>query len=249
VREFHALAGKGIAYLKGNSCGIGHANWDFMKPYCSTRRNQGLTLLEVLVTILVLVVLMVLLGLPDLDHGSHRKAMQISCVNNLKEIELADHIWRGDHGDKYPAEVSITNGVAMESAGTGDAANYFQVMSNELSTPKLLLCPADTDHSLATNFSVGFSAKNISYFANLNASEANPQSFLIGDDNFDISGVPVKSGLLELSTNALITWSGARHRFNGNIGLTDGSVQQLTISALQQAFENSGSATNRILIP
>jgi prepilin-type processing-associated H-X9-DG protein len=118
-----------------------------------------------------------------------------------------------------------------------------------LSTPKILLCPADTDHSLATNFSAGFSGKNISYFANLDATEANPQSFLSGDDNFEIGGVPVKSGLLQLSTNISMTWSSARHGFTGNIGLTDGSVQQLTHLDLQHAFQNSGSVSNRILIP
>jgi hypothetical protein len=35
----------------------------------------------------------------------------------------------------------------------------------------------------------------------------NPQMILSGDDNFEISGVPVKSGLLELSSNAPISWT------------------------------------------
>jgi competence protein ComGC len=206
-----------------------------------------MTLVEVLVVLLAMALLVALL-LPALALTKHKRS-HLSCASQLKEISLAYRIWEGDNGNLYPMSVSVTNGGAMELARTGDAAIIFQVMSNELSTPKILLCPADTDHSLATNFSVRFSAKNISYFANLDASEANPQLLLSGDDNFEIGGVPVKSGVLELPTNTLISWSGTRHKFVGNVCLTDGSVQQLTISGLQQAFQSSGSATNRILIP
>jgi len=235
--------------LLENVAGIGHAGVNFMKPRCSERRNQALTLVEVLVVIFVVGVF-ALMFLPSGNYNSvYRKAKRIECVNNLKEISLACQIWERDHGGNYPMDVSMTNGGAMELARTGDAAIIFQVMSNELSTPKILLCPADEDHSLATNFLVGFSAKNISYFANPDASPTNTQSLLSGDDNFEIGGVPVKSGRLECSTNSLIRWSGTRHKLNGNIGLTDGSVYMLNISGLQQAFKNSGSSANRILIP
>jgi competence protein ComGC len=233
--------------LLGNRSGIGHAEWNSMKPHCSIQRNNGLTLVEVLVILIVLAFLAVTL-LPKEPHA-RTKARWIICASQLKEIGLAYRIWEGDNGNLYPMSVSVTNGGAMELAQAGDAARIFQVMSNELSRPEILLCPADTDHSRATNFSVGFSAKNTSYFANLNAAEANPQSILSGDDNFEIGGDRIESGQLELTTNTLITWSRTRHKFAGNIGLTDGSVRQLTISGLQQAFQNSGSATNRILIP
>jgi hypothetical protein len=72
---------------------------------------------------------------------------------------------------------------------------------------------------------------------------------LSGDDNFEIGGVPVKSGLLELSTNTPISWTAARHKFVGNIGLSYGSVQQVTQSGLRQAVQQAGFATNRLAIP
>jgi prepilin-type processing-associated H-X9-DG protein len=68
---------------------------------------------------------------------------------------------------------------------------------------------------------------------------------LLGDDNFEIGGVPVKSGLLELSMNTPISWTAARHKFVGNIGLADGSVQQVTQDGLRSAFVVS----NRLAIP
>ncbi len=134
----------------------------------------------------------------------------------------------------------------MEQAATGNAAAVFEVMSNQLSTPKILVCPEDADHFAATNFSSGFSARNISYFVGVNANETNPQTLLAGDDNFAIDGVPIKSGLLNLTTNPLISWSSARHKFVGNVAMTDDSVQQLSTGGLQDCIK---LATNQIAIP
>ena len=153
-----------------------------MKTQCSKRRNYGLTLVEILVVIFVLAILVAML-LPTSSSGP-RKARRISCVNNLKQIGLAYRIWEGDHGDEYPMSVSVTNGGAMEFVAAGNVTAIFQVMSNELSTPKILFCPADERRAYATNFSAGFSAQNISYFIGLDADETNPQTLLSGDDNF-----------------------------------------------------------------
>ena len=90
---------------------------------------------------------------------------------------------------------------------------------------------------------------NISYFINPGAAEAYPQMILSGDDNFEIGGVPVMSGLLLLTTNSPISWTGARHKFVGNLAIADGSVQQVTQFGLRQAIQNSGVATNRLAIP
>jgi prepilin-type processing-associated H-X9-DG protein len=91
--------------------------------------------------------------------------------------------------------------------------------------------------------------KNVSYFVGLNASEDDPQAILSGDDNFEIGGIAVKSGLLELPTNSPIAWTVARHKFSGNILLADGSVQTVTISALTNLLHQTGLATNRLAIP
>lgn len=90
--------------------------------------------------------------------------------------------------------VSVTNGGATELAAAGDVAACFQVMSNELSTPKILHCPDDAHRTYATNFSTRFSAANISYFINADAAEAYPQMILDGDDNLLVDGKPVPAG-------------------------------------------------------
>ena len=82
-----------------------------------------------------------------------KKAQRINCVNNLKQVGLATRIWSGDNGDKYPTAVANSAGgpnsyVAANSTiafnswsqnsglNVGYAYAVFQVMSNELSTPK-----------------------------------------------------------------------------------------------------------------
>jgi hypothetical protein len=83
----------------------------------------------------------------------------------------------------------------------------------------------------------------------LDADTNRSKTFLCGDDNFAIGGVPVKSGLLEFSTNAPITWTAARHKFAGNIGLADGSAWQVNDQLLVQKLIETGVATNRLALP
>lgn len=217
-----------------------------MKPRSSNQINHAMTLIEVLVIIAVLAVLVAVL-LPALA-AAKRKHSRIGCVDNLKEIGLACRVWEGDNGDKYPMFVSVTNGGAMELVVTGNVLVNFLVMSNELSTPRILHCPEDTEHNETNSFAM-LASSNISYFINIDATEVYPQMFLSGDDNFEIGGVPVKSGLLELSTNTPISWTAARHKFVGNIAMADGSVQQVTQDGLRQWIQQSGVATNRLAIP
>jgi len=54
---------------------------------------------------------------------AQQQAERIQCVNNLKQIGLAMRIWAGDNNGKYPTSLVV--------------------MSNELSTVKILICPSD----------------------------------------------------------------------------------------------------------
>jgi len=204
-------------------------------------------MVEVLVVIGI-IVLLAAIFLPALATAK-KKSSKIGCVNCLKQIGLAGRIWSGDNWDKYPTEVSTANGGAMELAATGDVVSVFQVMSNELSTPKILYCPNDVEHSMATNFGFGLTAKNISYFAGLDTGTNHTQGFLCGDDNFQINNISVTSGLLEISSGTPIGWTALRHKYFGNICLADGSVQSVTDSGLSKLIQQTGLATNRLAIP
>lgn len=213
----------------------------------SIRRNHALTLFEVLVVIAIVLMLAAVL-LPTLAKD-RRKSSKIGCVNNLKQLGLAYRIWGGDNGDLYPMRVPVANGGAMESAATDDVVAVFQVMTNELSTPKILICPDDLNHDAATNFS-SFVATNISYLVGINAdTNYSPNLILSGDANLTLAGRPVKSGLLDVAAGAPVGWEANRHSYGGNIGLNDGSVQSMTRSGLMSCLSSTGLATNRLVIP
>jgi competence protein ComGC len=217
----------------------------------SNKKNCAMTLVEALMVIACLFILAALLLLPMLALTKHR-SVRLGCVSNLKQVNLAFRIWEGDHNNQYPMAVSVTNKGAMELIQTGNVAAIFQVMSNELTTTKILVCPNDPDRTFATNWN-DLNGSHISYFVSPDASEEYPQMILDGDDNFVIAGKPVKPGMLEIPPNLPVSWSGTRHGPCGNIGLADGSVQEESSFGLRTAFEYStngtGIFTNRIAIP
>lgn len=98
------------------------------------------------------------------DNNSQLKRSE----NNLKQIGLAFRIWEGDNGDQYPFNVSQAKGGVKELCKTDsngfekNPAAVFMVMSNELSTPRILVCPNDPQKQAATDFS-SLTADNISY--------------------------------------------------------------------------------------
>ncbi len=220
-----------------------------MKLNHPCRTNRALNLFEVMLAITIVLVLAVLL-LPAII-ASHRKnypAPRIYCINNLKQVGLAYRVWAGDNNDKYPMDVPVSTNGAMELIATGNVLSVYLCMSNELSIAKILHCPVDKQTTAVALFD-GLNRTNVSYFVGPDANQDQPQMILSGDDNLAVSNVPVTSGILTLPTNTPIAWTKERHVNAGNIGLADGSAQQVTISALQNAFQQTGYPTNRIAIP
>jgi len=199
-----------------------------------------------MVVITVLAILAALL-LPALARA-RQKAKRVQCVNNLKQDGLAFRLWSGDNGGQYPMSVSTNQGGTMEFDIGADTFRHFQVMSNELNKPKILVCPADT-RDAASGF-IRLQNRNISYFVGLEANELYPQRFLDGDRN--VTGDRrLEKGILKVVPGRRLGWTQAMHVNQGNLGLADGSVQQLSNSGLNAALRDSGEATNvwRIALP
>lgn len=225
------------------------------------KRIPGFSILDLLI-IIVAVAGIIFIILPNLAR-SRMRSKRIGCTNQLKQVGLAFRQWGLDNEDKFPMQVSATNGGATEQAQLGSAYAVFLVMSNELSTPKILFCPNESNpkRKAANTFAqtvppgspqalVPFTpTNNLSYFVGLDADEAKPETIISGDDNFTVGKVRPNAGLLLLDTNSPVTWTKGRHVYGGNVGLADGSVQCYSTPAFRAALVKTGIATNRLAMP
>lgn len=123
--------------------------------------------------------------LPAMSNAKE-KAQSINCINNMKQQGLSFRLWAGDNGDKYPFNVSKAKGGTLELCdrnGDGYDGNSFQhflVMTNELGTPKILVCPSDKTKTAAVQFG-NLGPENVTYQvrSGTQVDESNPEEVLI----------------------------------------------------------------------
>ena len=213
----------------------------------SSKRNAAMTLMDVGMVVAIVIILAAVFS--QVLHRPTAQSSRIGCVNNLKEIGMTFRVWEGDNRGIYPMGISVTNGGSMEMVATGNVVQTFLAMSNGLDTPKILICPADSSRIEALSLP-GLANSNVSYFIGVEVTnDANPNMILSGDGNFEAGGVPVNGGLQSFGTRDPVVWTATRHMHAGNIGMADGSAQQVNDSELIIRLGLTGFATNRFAIP
>ena len=221
-----------------------------MKSIPPRKRVPGFTLLELLCVIAIIAILAALL-LPTLSQGK-AKAQRVSCINNLRESGVAFHSFAHDHNGKFPMAVASDAGGTQEFAqseltnegGPYSAFRHFQALSNELVTPKTLICPSDT-RSPAADFGT-LKNENLSYFTAVTADYNQPNSILAGDRNITNDSLPNPSEL-HMDPEQPVRWTPEMHRSKGNLLFSDGRVEQWGTPGLASAGAQPEGGTDLAL--
>ena len=243
----------------------------------NTTRKEDLafTLIELIVVIAIVAILAA--SLLSAMAGARPGALRLTCSNSLKQIGVAFRTWSLSHDGNMPMRVAYSQGGDSDDVGfrvlsatqkfSRGVSIMFLCMSNELSTPKNLYCPAESESSyrqLPTTFSgsggpgvVPYTNDlNVSYFIGVDAQSTSPHMLLSGDHNLGGNGNPPTTMYLAapatgtpfiyLGTNFTVNqgpdWLDTIHGQHGNVLMADGSVGWFNRSELQDALRNSGDS-------
>ena len=200
-----------------------------------------------LAVLIVMVCVLASLANPFLSQSRVRSDVLL-CQGNLAQIGRAYQLWGNDHEDQHPALVNPGDGGLRGSPEAGNIYIQFAWLSNQLASPKVLVCPADTNTvRRAFDFSSnpdgglmhqGYRNNAVSYMTSLHAWSSASRAFVSGDRNVE----PRQFNYCSYAQTAAQSWywdsawGRSIHWEKGNVLFKDGSVEDSSTEGLRRAI-------------
>jgi len=168
------------------------------------RNKKGFTLIELLVVIAIIAILAGML-LPALNRA-RESARRIKCLNNIRQISIASHLYAADHREVFPSGNNIQNWAVELYPDYTEDYNMFLCPSMN-TTPGSPVTDATCDYAFVKSLK-----------------ESDPaDSFMLCDEPSSVD-----------ATNGRVTFSDtvSNHRSDGgNFGFVDGHVTWISTNA------------------
>lgn len=217
--------------------------------------------------ILAALSLLVAVVLPALATDQAR-SLRVVCANNLRQLGVGFQIWGNDHNDTLPQEVPVSEGGTKRHLLSANVWFHLAWISNEVSSPKIYLCPSDTGKP-ASDFSgtpdVGYLHSNsrnaassylLSYTGPLSLNQ--PGQIVAGDRNVATRGGVVGCSRFATALEVLrgppagiAQWTAGLHGAVGNALASGGQVLQLDRDGLNHSLEGieGDNGVKHIIVP
>jgi type II secretory pathway pseudopilin PulG len=229
------------------------------------RPTGAFTRVELLTSLVILALLaLVVSPLTARQRTLSTRSENLVCQANLRAIGRAYQLWASDHNDTNPFMVETSEGGIKGLAPANNIWFQFAWISNELRTPKILVCPSDTNTlRVARDFSSrsdggflnpAYRNNAVTYFLGFHTFRDNPRSILCGDPNVtptSVGGACSYSGLssiISLGSFPPPLWTNALHGLEGNILFNDTSVQTTSGTDLSMILSSSSTDNQRVHI-